>query len=57
MRVSAQLQARAAPAAEQFTPGIGMVWNFVCDYLKQVLARSGVPQHHQFLANHANGTG
>jgi hypothetical protein len=55
MRVSAQLQAWAARAAEQINPTT--VWNLVCDHLKQTLAAVGPHQSHRLLANHANGIG
>jgi Transposase DDE domain len=55
MRVSAQLQAWATRAAEQFTPTTA--WTFVCDHLKRTLAGIGPPQHDRLLANHANAMG
>jgi hypothetical protein len=55
MRVSAQLQAWAARAAEQFNPTT--VWDLVCDHLKLILAGVGPPQQRRLLANLANATG
>jgi Transposase DDE domain group 1 len=53
--VSALLKAWVTRAAEQFNPT--SVWNLCCDHLKQTIARIATPQHHRFLANHANGIG
>ena len=55
MRVSAQLQAWATCAAEQFNPTT--VWNLVCDHLKLILAGVGPPRHRRLLAHHAQGIG
>jgi hypothetical protein len=55
MRVSAQLQAWAARAAEQFNPT--SVWDLVCDHLKLILAGVGPPQQRRLLANLANAIG
>ena len=55
MLVSALLKGWMIRAAEQFNPTT--VWNLCCDHLKQTIARIGTPQHHRFLANHANGIG
>ena len=54
-RVSAQLQAWAACAAEQLN--LTTVWNLVCDHFKRTLAGVGPPQSRRLLANHANGIG
>jgi len=55
MFVSALLKGWVRRAAEQFNPRA--VWHLCCDHLKQTIARIRTPQHHRFLANHANGTG
>ena len=55
MLVSALLKEWVVRAAEQFNPT--SVWNLCCDHIKQTIARIGTPQHHRFLANHANGIG
>jgi len=48
MRVSAQLQAWARRAAEQFNPTL--VWNAVCNHLKHTIAGIAPPQHDRLLA-------
>jgi hypothetical protein len=55
IRVSAQLQAWAARAAEQFNPAT--VWDLVCDHLKRILAGVGPPQQRRLLANLAHAIG
>jgi hypothetical protein len=50
-RVSAQLQAWAANAAEQLN--LKTVWQCVCDHLKHVLARIGPPPALRLIENHA----
>ena len=55
MLVSALLKGWVIRAAEQFNSTT--VWNLCCDHLKQTIARIATPQHHRFLANHANGIG
>jgi hypothetical protein len=55
MLVSALLKGWVIRAAEQFNPK--SVWTLCCEHLKQTIARIGTPQHHRFLANHANGIG
>jgi hypothetical protein len=55
MFVSALLKGWVRRAAEQFDPRA--VWHLCCEHLKQTIARIRTPQHHQFLANHANGIG
>ena len=52
IQVSAQLQAWAKDAAEQFNPTV--VWTHVCDHLKQTLACVGPPQP-RLLVNQADG--
>ena len=54
-RVSAQLQAWAARAAEQLNRTT--VWNLVCDHFKHILAGIGPPQSRRLLANNANRIG
>ena len=55
MLVSALLKGWVTRAAEQFNPTTA--WNLCCDHLKQTITQIGTPQHHRFLANHANGIG